>query len=208
MLRSSAVFTLLILVGCGAHNSELQPFEINWRDNTGSPVDVSFLLDAPAGRDGFITVNDGHLVTPGGERFRIWGVNLSMQGNTPDKDLAPVYADFLARHGVNCVRVHHFDWPTPRGIIDASRDASRHFDADKLDRFDFFFAELKKRGIYVNLNLNVGRKFKAGDGVKDADKLGYAKALTYFDSRLIEIQKEYARMLLTHRNPYTGAEYR
>ncbi|MCP5110886.1 MAG: hypothetical protein GY953_08640, partial [bacterium] len=130
MLLSSAAILLIVLAGCGPHQADMRPFELDWRDNTGSPVDVSFLLDAPAGKDGFITVRDGHLVKPNGERFRIWGVNLSMQGNTPDKDLAPTYADYLARFGVNCVRVHHFDWPTPRGIIDSSRDDSRHFDAD------------------------------------------------------------------------------
>lgn len=203
------VAIILLLSSCGTGpQPRLKPFAVDWRDNEGSPVDMSFLLDAPAGKDGFITAGDGHLVKPNGERLRIWGVNCSMQGNTPDKELAPVYAGHLARFGINCVRVHHFDWPAPRGVIDATSPDSRHFDADKLDRFDFFVAELKKRGIYVNLNLNVGRQFKEGDGVKDADKLGFAKALTYFDPRLIDLQKEYARMLLTHRNPYTGAEYR
>jgi hypothetical protein len=44
--------------------------------------------------------------------------------------------------------------------------------------------------------------------VKDARDLGFAKSLTYFDPRIIELQREYARTLLTHRNSYTGTEYR
>ena len=44
--------------------------------------------------------------------------------------------------------------------------------------------------------------------MRDRELLGFAKALTYFNPRLIELQKEYARQLLTHRNPYTGNEYR
>ncbi|MCD6360677.1 MAG: hypothetical protein J7M38_07375 [Armatimonadetes bacterium] len=181
---------------------------MDWRDNAASAVDVSFLLDKPAGAGGFITVKDGHLAKPDGERFRIWGVNTSMAASTPDKESAPIYAAHLARFGINCIRIHHLDWPTPRGIIDASQPDSRHFDAGKLDRLDFFIAELKKRGIYVDLNLNVGRQFREGDGVQEADQLGFAKAVTYFDPRLVELQKEYARKLLTHRNPYTGNEYR
>ncbi len=77
-----------------------------------------------------------------------------------------------------------------------------------MDRLDFFVGELKKRGIYTNLNLNVARTYKPGDGVRDYALLGFAKGLTYFDPRLLELQKEYTRQLLTHRNTYTGNEYR
>src|ERR1700744_3393311 len=42
-----------------------------------SPVDVSFLLDAPAGRHGFIQIKDGHLATGDGRRMRLWGVNIT-----------------------------------------------------------------------------------------------------------------------------------
>jgi hypothetical protein len=77
-----------------------------------------------------------------------------------------------------------------------------------MDRFDFFIAELKKRGVYIDLNLNVARTYKAADGVKDAGLLGFAKALTYFDDRLLTLQREYAAQLLTHFNPYTRTEYR
>jgi hypothetical protein len=68
--------------------------------------------------------------------------------------------------------------------------------------------ELKKLGIYSNLNLNVGRRYKVGDGVPDWDLIGVAKGLTYVGDRLLELQRDYAKQLLTHRNPYTGAEYR
>ena len=59
----------------------------------------------------------------------------------------------------------------------------------------------------MDLNLNVGRSYKAGDGVQDFDKIQWGKGLTLYDPRLIELQKEYARKLLTHVNPYTKTEY-
>lgn len=191
---------------------DLKPFTINHRAADGSVVDLSYLLDAPAGRDGFIGVRNGHLAKPDGTRFRIWGVNITQVApgsvHFPPKEDAGFWAATLARLGVNCVRLHFVDVEAPKGIIAAGRGDTRGFDAEQLDRLDYFIAELKKRGIYSNLNLLVGRTYKAGDGVRDYQLIGGAKALTYFDPRLIELQKEYARKLLTHYNPYTRSEYR
>src|SRR5580704_8374278 len=55
------------------------PFTIDHRRGalSASPVDVSLLLDAPAGKHGFVQVKDGHLVTADGQRIRFWGVNIS-----------------------------------------------------------------------------------------------------------------------------------
>jgi hypothetical protein len=190
----------------------MKPFTIDHRRGADSRVDVSFLLDRPAGKDGFITLLDGHFVRPDGQRLRLWGVNITdwSAGSIliPSKRDAPIYATALARFGVNCVRLHFLDLPAPRGLIDPSRDDTQHFDPEQLDRLDFWIAELKQHGIYIDLNLVVGRSYKAGDAVQDHDQIGWAKALTYFDPRLIELQKAYAAQLLTHHNSYTHAEYR
>jgi hypothetical protein len=211
-----SLFTLVLIVAlvtsAAVAQSEMKPFVFDHRNAANSVIDLSFLLDAPAGKRGFARVANGHLVTGDGKRLRLWGVNITdwTRGSTmfPTKTDAPMWAATLARFGINCARLHFLDLDSPRGLIDAKREDTRSFDAEQLDRFDFFMAELKKRGIYLNLNLNVGRSYKAGDGVKDADKIRWAKGLTLFDARLIELQKEYARQLLTHKNPYTGLEYR
>ena len=115
----------------------------------------------------------------------------------PSKEDAPLWAATLARFGVNCVRLHFLDLDAPRGLIDRTRTDSREFDPEQLDREDFFIAELKKRGIYVNVNLNVGRSYKAGDGVHVGTRSdGQGLSLM----RSSSLQKEYAS-LLTHRNP-------
>ena len=201
---------IFLLLGrlCGAGTPAMQPFTMDWKANPGGPADVSFLLDAPAGKHGFIGVKDGHLATPNGRRFRIWGINITGAATLPSQEDAPVVAAHLARFGINCVRFHFLDRFAPNGLIDNCRNDTRALDPKQLDRLDFFIAELKKRGIYSNLNLNVGRNYKAGDGVRDHEIIGFGKALTYFDARLIELQNEYARQLLTHFNPYTKAEYR
>src|SRR5215475_2699222 len=193
-------------------DGEMKPFMLDHRGGAASVIDLSFLLDAPAGKHGFARIAGGHLVAGDGKRLRLWGVNITdwSRGSTmlPSKEDAPMWASTLARFGVNCVRLHFLDLATPRGLIDSTRDDTRSFNAEQLDRLDFWIAELKRRGVYTNLNLNVGRSYKAGDGVKDADKIRWAKGLTLYDPRLIELQKEYAKQLLTHYNPYTKTEYR
>jgi hypothetical protein len=182
-------------------------FTADWSAPPNSAADVSFLLEAPAGRNGHIEIRDGHLAYPDGRRFRIWGINATGGGALPTKDHAPRLAAHFARLGINCVRFHFLDRPAPRGVLAANRDDTRALDPEMMDRLDWFVAELKRRGIYSNLNLNVARGYKPGDGVKDHELLGFAKALTFFDPRLLELQREYARQLLSHRNPYTGATY-
>lgn len=184
------------------------PFVMDWQHNAGALSDVSFLLDSPAGQRGFITVCDGHLTRPDGSRFRIWGINMAGAANLPSHDVAPAAAAHLARFGINCVRVTWLDRFPPEGILEDARTDTRAIDRIQMDRLDYFIAELKKRGIYVDLNLNVGRPYKPGDGVRGAELIGLAKALTYFDPQLLLLQREYAKQLLTHFNPYTNAEYR
>ena len=195
-------------VDFGTPGLALQPYVIDHRHGDGSVVDLAFLLEAPAGRAGFVRVQNGHLAKPNGDPVRFWGVNLTEwtrgSASIPAKEDAPVWAATLARFGVNLVRLHFLDLPTPRGMIDDKHNDSRHFDPDQLDREDFFIAELLKRGTYVDWNLNVGRRFKEGDGVLST-RVGKGPLL--FNRRLIELQKEYARQILTHVNPYTKRAY-
>jgi len=221
IVRLAAWSPLLLLLLLSSHavsaqtDAGLTPFIVDHRNAflTHSPVDVSFVLDAPAGKHGFVRAQGGHLVTDDGKRIRFWGVNLTewSKGSVmvPAKSDAPLWAATLARFGVNCVRLQFLDLPTPRGLIDGKRDDTRSFDAEALDREDFFVAELEKRGIYINFNLLVGRPFKRGDGVQDYQKIREgAKGISLYDRRLIELQKEYAEELLAHSNPYTKLEYR
>jgi hypothetical protein len=219
MMRMLSLWSLVLAAGlaaaglaaaglAAAGEPTTVPFPVDWSGPADSPASVAFLLDAPAGRDGFISVRDGHLVQPNGKRFRIWGLNITARACFPTHEAAQQVARHLARCGVNCVRLHFLDSVAPRGLIAAGRDDSRSLDAAQFDRLDYFIAELKKCGIYTNLNLNVGRIYRPGDGVADCELLGFAKGLTYFDPRLLELQREYARQLLAHRNAYTGHEYR
>jgi hypothetical protein len=235
---------LLALLSAGAASSaepaavDWQPYSIDHDDSANSPVDVSFLLGPdPAGKSGFVSVKDGHLVRGNGERLRLWGVDLTgwTRGatNIPPKDQAEKWARIMARNGINVVRFHFLDMPTrteeeqaamearrlaaadegyrfkvpPVGLIDGTKETTTDFDPEQLDRLDYFIFQLKQAGIYSNLNLNVGRRYKAGDNVPDWEAVRLWKGFTYIGDRLIELQKDYARRLLTHYNPYTKTKY-
>ncbi|OGV57360.1 MAG: hypothetical protein A2283_18440 [Lentisphaerae bacterium RIFOXYA12_FULL_48_11] len=201
------LYSLLVvglLPACSASAVDDWPaFPVDWAVDGASPADLSFLLK-PANE--FIRVKDGHLVRgEEGARFRIWGINATGDAALPSTNSAPVVAAALARRGINCVRFHFLD--KVGALIPGAGDNTRSLDPVALGKLDRFVFELKRRGIYTDLNLNVYRKYKAGDGVRDCDLLGIGKGVTYFDERLIELQREYARQLLTHVNPFTGRAY-
>jgi len=209
-MRATVIILCVLTFGVAAAAAEpaLSPFPVDWNAPADSPASVAFLLDAPAGKHGFLGVAGGHLAWTGGQRLRIWGVNITAGATLPTREAAPQLAAHLARCGINCVRLHFLDLRAPTGLVAADRNDTQALDPRQLERLDFFIDQLRRRGVYTDLNLNVGRTYKPGDGVPDAELLGFAKAVTYFNPRLIELQKQYARQLLTHRNPYTGHEYR
>ena len=58
------------------------------------------------------------------------------------------------------------------------------------------------------MNLHVSRQWSAAEGFPDADKLDeLGKVVSYFDPHALDLQRQYARELLTHTNPYTGMSY-
>ncbi|HZL09099.1 MAG TPA: hypothetical protein VFC65_03810 [Prolixibacteraceae bacterium] len=89
--------------------NSLQLFVINHWAATNSSIDISFLLEKPAGKNGFITVKDGRLVKPDGSMMRLWGVNITdwTRGSVqiPAKEEASFWAQTLSRYGINCVRL-------------------------------------------------------------------------------------------------------
>ena len=183
--------------------------------NTGI-LDFSHLLDAPAGKHGFVQVKDGHLAFEDGKRVRFLGFNIAARSNTPDHATAEKLAARFASLGVNVIRLHAADAPIgdePRSwsscreapLLDYEKGTSRLFNPEGLDRFDYLIAQLKARGIYLHIDLIVARPFLEGDGLDYPGSVpSCMKRYPMYNPRLIELQKEYTRELLCHVNPYTG----
>ncbi|MCD6304026.1 MAG: hypothetical protein J7M21_03590 [Planctomycetes bacterium] len=197
-ILSAVVFACVSAAAAAA--GEMVPFVIPPRAKAGSlpairpggPID-------PAGPR--IEVRDGHFWRAG-RRLRIWGVNLCFGATLPTRDAAEVVAERLARAGINSVRLHHMDSRSfPGGLWDRKNPAK--ISAEALDRLDYFIDRLARRGIFVNLNLHVGRsysRFLKLPQYKEMPK--YDKILDIFTPRLIHAQQAYARGLLRHFNRY------
>jgi hypothetical protein len=135
---------------------------------------------------------------------RLLGSNLTFGGAFPPKELAPHIAARMRKLGMNVVRFHHMDNQTaPRGIW---LPEQKGLDPEQIDRLDWLIYQLKQHGIYANINLHVSRNYP-GLPKELGQKFHYGKSIDNFYPPFIQMQKDYARMLLTHQNPYTKTTY-
>jgi hypothetical protein len=172
----------------------------------GTALDASFLVPAPAGARGFVSVSELRLAFKPGERARFLGVSLLPPTAFLEPERADALALRLARSGVNLVRLGDLDLPIgpDRSLFDDSRDDTKEFDPAALERLDHLLAALKKRGIYVALELCSKRRFRSGDGVPLSGLLppGGGPASS-FDAQIGRLKLASARALLEHVNPET-----
>ncbi len=173
-------------------------------------LDFSFLLDAPAGKHGQTVIKDGRLFFEDGTRARFVGFNFHAPAMMPKKASAVAYAERLASLGCNVVRLVAGDTKNKYGLslIDYSdKGKGRELNPEMLDRVHFFVSELKKRGIYVQVDLHVFRTFTNTGDLKITPPDTRMKGVSVFDQELIDLQKDYATKYLSARNPYTGFSF-
>ena len=159
-MKKIILFSLALLAGGSLSAQELRdgmipsdeglfPFVITYGE-AAPAVDYSFLLDAPAGKDGFIRVENGHFVNDKG-RIRLNATNLTAAANFPTHEQAERMAARIARFGINCVRLHYMDWPYgPDGFplakepsIFAKDGSERNLNPEMLDRLEYLISEAK-----------------------------------------------------------------
>ena len=176
----------------------------------GTAIDASAALAASESAfDRHVCGDYGRIVAVGdhleferrpGERVAIWGVNFAANASSPPKDLAQGIADNLKRQGVSMVRFHKFGCHPGRQM---GKDGL--FLPELQDRMDYFVSVLKKSGIYVYLDWE--------DELAFPDLAGpwpYKKGLHWapvFMPSFRERERDYARALFGHVNPYTGLSY-
>ncbi len=206
MKLAVSIVALLTITALGlpGRAAELFPFVLPWDDASASITDLSSWNERPAGKNGFVTVRDGHLFA-NGKRWRIFGVNLAFGGNFPTNADAEKVAARMAKFGINCVRFHHMDMQKAPGGIFAPD--GKTLDLQQLERLDYFIAQLKAHGIYADLNLHVSRTYPDRPRAEKEGNSNYDKGVDNFDPAMIALQKDYARALLTHVNPHTGKSY-
>jgi len=175
------------------------------------PVDVSWLNDGerPAGRHGKLAVRDGQLVFQDGTVARFWGANVAARALfQASRPAVALQARRMAALGYNLVRIHHHDSDWVRPNVFQPGPTTQSLDPAALEDIDWWIKCLRDEGIYVWLDLQVGRRFRAGDGVPGFDELaregGDGRGFDYVDARLEQLMQRFADQYLGHRNAFTG----
>ena len=189
--------------------ADLQPFRMPWNDASEGITNLQAWQPRPAGAEGRVTLSsDGHYAIAG-QRTRFLGVDIVAASAFPSHANAEAHAARLARFGFNAVRLHQLEAPydKPNALIDYSAGTSRTFSADRLERLQYFFAQLAAHGIYADVNLLVYREFQPADGLgAEISQMTWPEqaALGFFNDTALALHKEYATQLLTAPNPYRG----
>ena len=128
-------------------------------------------------------------------RVSSFQLSLALEGERPREPLMA-----RRKYDINCVRLHFMDtWyinfmPQPtQAILADDTNTQRNLEPKQLEKLDYLIAAFKKRGIYVDMNLHVGRTLDERDGFENAKSLPWAdKGIGQFEPRMIALQKEFA----------------
>ena len=183
-----------------------------------SPVDLSFLnkFDRPAGKRGFVKAKGGELIFADGTPARFWGANLQAHTlfSTSDENIRK-HAKRMAQLGFNLVRIHHHDskWVKPN-IFKNQGDNSRELSPESLRKLDLWITSLKEEGIYIWLDLHVGRTFTKNDQIDNFSDLAKGKdfsevkGFNYFNTSIQRQMQAFNKLYLSHINSFTGIAYK
>ena len=186
-------------------NEDYQKFEVIRNTLKSSALDFSFLLDAPAGKYGFVKT-DGENFTfeklPG-SKVKFFGSNICQSATIPEKDEAKALADEFAASGFNTARLHQFS-----SILRGTKSDSAALNQQKMDKFDYLFAELKKRGIYSTIDFYSSGKLYPHEYDDVQYRGDNMKALFFASDKARATLKRFISNFLNHINPYTGLAYK
>jgi hypothetical protein len=189
-------------------------------DAETSPVDLSFLNapEAPAGKHGFLKRRGDRLVFDDGTPVRFWGTNVTaMALFDMSRENIKRQAHRLSALGFNLIRLHHHDssWVQPNIFGDESKlSNTRVLNAASLAKIDWWIKCLKDEGIYVWLDLHVGRQVKIGDGIEDFAEIARGSgaanidAYNYVNGSIRDAMQRFNESYLNHQNAYTGLKYK
>ena len=199
------VVSLILLAASAWGQADWYPWVQDFGGTAIKVADLSNLNHIPAGKHGGLKMVGDKFAFSDGTPAVFWGTDLSGSACFPTKENADKVAADLARLGYNLVRFHHIDAPWVKPFLFESIENTRKLAVDPVDRMDYFISQLKKRGIYVYMNLLSLREMSATDFGGHVDPgVRASKVAGYWNRFLFDIQKEFIKQLLDHPNPYLG----
>ncbi len=181
----------------------------------GSALDLSSLVDTPAGRHGRVAIgDDGSLVFTDvpGQPIRMLGFNgfpssiWTIPDNEAFRSQVRLFARAARRQGYCLFRVH--------GLLDrwlclgATEDMS--IQPKQLDRWDYLLSEFKREGIYCHLVIfSFGLYERSAARATTFEERDKHKLHLYLGGEWERTRFRYgAETLLNHVNPYTGLAWK
>lgn len=165
----------------------------------GSAMDMTQLglLDAPAGKYGWLRNVDGHFEFENrpGKPVRFYGNNLCSSANYPSHELADAFIERAARMGYNTLRIHH-------------HDTGFH---EKSEKLDYMLYKAVQKGIYITTDMYVSRKVRYSDvGLEGEGEMSISlfKLLVACYEPAFQNWCAFASEFMNHVNPYTGRAYK
>lgn len=205
--------TLVAATALHASEADTWAFEpARDRFEAASLLDLRGLNEAVAGQSGFVrTDGQGGFVRGDGQPIRFWAVNTDLARREPSEvrplwgpggeDLAH-HARFLAKRGVNMVRLHRQVSPDLEARPDAALNDINEAEREAIWRT---VAAMRREGIYTTLSpyWAVPMKFAQRWGISGGHEQS-ALGLLFFDEQLQAAYRSWLRQLLTVENPHTG----
>jgi len=176
--------------------------------------EMSHWLHKPAGKHGFVLIDNDRFVFEDGTPVKFWGTNIASEKPFMPAAEADAWSEWLARYGFNAVRFHKFTWRASDGIH------STVVTDEKWKNFDYLCYRLRENGIYYGWSHIYGHKVMPGDssrllaysevaGTKFpwSHLNGTTASLVNFAEDLQELNIELTVNMLNHLNPHTGLRY-
>lgn len=231
-VRPTTLFAIIFLASChllmsdlamaaSSEHSEVKDLSgwhkgvLDWKN---SPIDLSFLnqTERPAGKRGFVKAKGDQLIFEDGTVAKFWGTNIAAYTlfATP-KDIVKIQAKRLSALGFNLVRLHHHDspWVNPNIFGDQKLNNTKTINEDSIEKIDWWIKCLKDEGIYIWLDLHVGRSLKPGDGITAFDEISKGEltasllGYNYVNQSIQKAMREFNSSYLNHVNQYTNIKY-
>lgn len=163
-------------------------------------LDLRHLNEQTAGSRGHVRRKGKDFAFPDGRAVRFFAVNVSSGTAAQARDTVDYLARRLAKLGVNMVRFHS-------ALFDRAAADPAKVDPRKLDDLHYLIAAMKRQGIYTKVSFYFPLWFdvKPNYGIAgfEAGENKRPFALLYFEPRMQQIHRSWAKALLTTPNPYT-----
>ncbi len=198
--RNAIVFICLTVIAAPTSAQDAWPFNPkNEPTGPGAILDLRDLNEAQSGENGFITLSadKNSFLRGDGQPIRFWAIGSDIYRESPEA--MQEHCRFLARRGVNMIRLH-----TTVANTEAGANVTDVNEKEIAGIFAFIKAA-KESGIYLTISPYYGHHpTPASWGIEGYKPDQQPWGALFIDPKMQEGYKAWTRALYTRINPHTG----